>query len=110
MALAPSPIHVIPEDQEGTWAMLTLERYRGSPPPIPSIQVPEGITIEFDSWDKLRSMDQIKGTPHEWRITMQVYLKGSLKKDMSIEFQIEDLPPLVVPVEQSTSKERPRFT
>ena len=109
MTLAPLPIQLIPDDKEGTWAILTLERFEGAPPDMPVVQLPKGLTIKFDSWERTRTGDTNKGTPDKWKLTMQVYLEGTLNPHEMLEFHVEEYPTLSVSLLQSETKERPRF-
>lgn len=105
----PRPIPLVPDDKEGTWALLNLEWYETKPPRLPEVKKPESVIVKFENWILNRTRDANKGTPDRWTLKMQVFLQGELQQDQSIEFVMEGNPALVIPIEQTDFKERPRF-
>ena len=106
----PRPIPLLPDDQEGgTWALLNLEWYDAQSPRVPSVVSPESVSVKFENWVLNKTGDANKATPDRWTLKMQVFLEGALKEDQLMELNMEGNPSLVIPLEQTNHRERPRF-
>ena len=105
----PRPIPLVLDDEEGTWALLNLEWYGDQSPRVPTVLSPDAVNVKFENWILKKTGDANKGTPDRWTLKMQVFLQGALQGGEFIELTMKGNPVLIVPIEQTDHKERPRF-
>lgn len=103
----PPTIKVVDGLKDGSRNMFILEWYELSPPKMPTFVTPEHIKVDPDKWVLATRKDQQLQTPAEWTLQIYTHLDGQLGEGSELIVQMENAPPLTVPIEQVDHLDRP---
>jgi hypothetical protein len=94
--MPPTPI-LYPDAAQGTRAVLRLEWTSNQRPTTPTISIPKGLRIDFDTWTLSTEEDSNKGIPAIWTIRMRFTLDSAEVAQQEFTIMMEGAPDLVVP-------------
>jgi hypothetical protein len=93
--MPPTPI-LYPDAAQGTRAVLRLEWTSNQRPTTPTISIPKGLRIDFDTWTLSTEEDSNKGIPAIWTIRMRFTLDSVEVAQQEFTIMMEGAPDLVV--------------
>ena len=109
LSCKPHNIKIVEGDPIGARGLLKLEKFDKGIPSIPKMTAPENVTINLESWRHAKAGDFGQGKPNEWTLAFECLLDGTLEEGEELTIQYEAFEPLTIQLEQSKSREKPRF-
>ncbi len=109
LSCKPHNIKIVDGDPIGARGLLKLEKFDDVTPLLPTFTSPENVTINVEKWRRAKAGDVGQGKPSEWTLAFECLLEGELEEGASLTIQYEDGQPLTIQLEQSNSREKPRF-
>jgi len=109
LSCKPHNIKIVEGDPIGARGLLKLEKFDEGTPSLPKMTAPENVTISMESWRHAKAGDVGQGKPNEWTLAFECLLEGALPEGSVLTIQYQDNPPITIGLEQSKSREKPRF-
>ncbi len=109
LSCKPHLIKIVESDPIGARGLLKLEKFDSGTPEMPTFIAPENVTINLESWRHAKAGDVGQGKPNEWTLAFECLLEGLLPEGSVLTIQYQDNPPITIGLEQSKSREKPRF-
>ena len=109
LSCKPHLIKIVEGDPIGARGLLKLEKFDSGTPSMPVFVAPENVTINLESWRHAKAGDAGQGKPNEWTLAFECLLQGVLLDKSVLTIQYENDQPIAIDLEQSKSREKPRF-
>lgn len=103
----PPTIPIVNGYEKGTRALLTLEWFKVSTPPMPTFNPPENVRIVPQQWVLSKEGSYREGIPDKWTLQMVVFLDSDLIIGSDLRVKMEGAPSFYVPLVQVDSVEKP---
>ncbi len=109
MQSMPPNLSVASVETDGTQFQLGLEWFKVSNPPLPVFITPQNVRVETEKWILSKEGDKQIGMPDTWTLKSRVYLDDALEEGSFLSIELENYPPLLVPLKQVEKVSRPSF-
>jgi hypothetical protein len=103
----PPAIRIVNGYEKGTRALLTLEWFKVSTPPMPTFITPENVRVVPQQWVLSKEGNYRGGIPDKWTLQMLVFLDSDLIIGSDLLVEMEDAPKFYVSLIQVDSVEQP---
>jgi len=107
METFPPKIPIVNGYEKGTRALLTLEWFKVSTPPMPTFTTPEHVRVVPDCWVLSKEGNYSRGIPDKWTLQMRVFLDSDLIIGSDLLVEMKNIPKFYVPMVQVETVEKP---
>ncbi len=109
LSCKPHNIKIVDGDPIGARGLLKLEKFDEGVPSMPMVIAPENVTVNVETWRHAKAGDFGQGKPNEWTLKFECLLEGALQEGGELRIQYEANEPIMIQLEQSKSRGKPRF-